>query len=191
MRSRWDAVLDGDIPGFANGSCQRLRELLRQQSVPTQAARRGQTFALGTAGVTIEVLHPADAFLTQTRSPTNANSEVLKVRYGNAAVLFTGDAEEAAENSLLQGGATLRADVLKVGHHGSRYSSGAVFLNAVRPSIAVVSDGAENNFGHPAASVLQKLSAVGAHTYRTDRAGAVVVESDGEHVFVTPTVNAP
>ena len=178
-------VLDSGVAD-GGGSCARLRELLRQKHVSAITARRGQTIALGTSGVALDVLHPALPFLRNTRSDTNANSVVLRVRYRAAAVLFTGDAEEAAEESLLRSGVSLKADVLKVGHHGSRSSSGAAFLKAVRPSVAIISCGRDNNFGHPAPNVLAKLGVIHAATYRTDRIGAIVVETDGARVFVSP-----
>ncbi len=181
-------VLDGGVPDGGNDASARLRALLRRKRVPITLARRGQTIPLGTSGVTMEVIHPAGTPLTNTRSVTNANSILLRLRYKNATLLFTADAEEAAEGNLLRSGVPLRADVLKVGHHGSRFSSGGAFLTAVSPSVAVISCGRENNFGHPAPAVLERLDAVGATTYRTDRAGAIVIATDGERVTVAPTL---
>ncbi|MBC8142796.1 MAG: ComEC/Rec2 family competence protein [Armatimonadetes bacterium] len=183
-----DTVLTNGAPGGESGAYSRLCTLLRQKGVPLAVARRGQALPLGNTGVTIEVLHPGDKHITDSRSESNANSSVIRVRYKNAAMLFTGDAEEAAEAELLQSGLDLRADALKIGHHGSRLSSGAAFLAAVRPSVAVIGCGADNNFGHPAPDVLAKLSAVGATTYRTDRQGTIVVTIDGERVSVIATV---
>ncbi|MBC8137656.1 MAG: DNA internalization-related competence protein ComEC/Rec2 [Fibrella sp.] len=181
-------VLDGGVPDSGGDAAARLRQLLRRKQVPWTQARRGQTIALGTSGVTLEVLHPAHPLLTNTRSITNANCVVLRLRYKNATLLFTGDAEETAEESLLRSGVPLQADVLKVGHHGSRFSSGEAFLKSVSPSVAIISCGRENNFGHPAADVLAKLKTVGATTYRTDRSGAIVITTNGERVFVAPVV---
>ncbi len=181
-------ALDGGVPDGGAGACTRLRALLRRGRVRVVTARRGQSVALGTFGVTLEILHPAVPFLTRTHSVTNANSVIFRLRYGKVNMLFTGDAEEAAEASLLKSSVSLHADVLKVGHHGSRFSSGAAFLAAVRPSVAVISSGRGNNFGHPAPEVIWDLNAVGAAIYRTDHQGAITVETDGERVFVTPTV---
>ncbi len=182
-----DHVLDGGVSDDGSDACARLRELLRQKQVPIMRAQRGVVIPLG-KDTTLEVLHPTDPLLTDTRSVTNANSEILRLRYKNAVFLFTGDCEEAAEASLLASGVSVRADVLKVGHHGSRFSSSAAFLRAVHPSIAVISSGRENNFGHPAPVVLEKLKAVDATIYRTDRQGAIVIETNGEWIRATPTI---
>ena len=184
-----ETMLDGGIPDIHDDATNvRLRTILREKNVPTVTARRGQFYTLGTSGVAVEVLHPAEPFLTNATSFTNANSVVLRVSYKKTALLFTGDTEETAETALLKRGDTLRADVLKVGHHGSRSSSKQAFLNAIRPSIAVISCGINNDYGHPAPEVLHNLNAVGAKITRTDRGGAIVVESDGARVFVTPFV---
>jgi competence protein ComEC len=98
--------------------------------------------------------------------------------------LFTGDAEQEAEAHLLASGASLAADFLKVGHHGSRTSSTPAFLDAVQPRVATMSTGVRNRFGHPHAPTLQKLSARGILALRTDRFGAVRVETDGNALEV-------
>ncbi|MBC7809468.1 MAG: DNA internalization-related competence protein ComEC/Rec2, partial [Akkermansiaceae bacterium] len=181
-------VLDGGVPDGGGDASARLRELLRRKRVPSTRASRGQIISLGTSGAALEVLHPTRTLLTNTRSVTNANSIVLRLRYKNATILFTGDAEESAEASLLEIGIPLEADVLKVGHHGSRFSSGEGFLAAVSPSVAVISAGSENNFGHPTPDVLAKLKTVGAAMYRTDRQGAIVIKTNGERIVVAPFV---
>jgi len=79
--------------------------------------------------------------------------------------------------------------VLKVGHHGSRFSSMPAFLNVVRPSVALISVGGRNPFRHPANELLGRLEAADARTYRTDRDGAILLESDGEHLTITPWVS--
>jgi competence protein ComEC len=113
---------------------------------------------------------------------------VLRLVYGRARVLFTGDAGGAAESDLLRAlpPSALRADVLKAGHHGSRFSTSDEFLAAVRPSAAVLSAGRNNLYGHPSPQVLDRLARRGVHTFRTDRQGAITVETDGERIRVTP-----
>lgn len=93
-------------------------------------------------------------------------------------MLFMGDAGFQAEQRLLDSGADLRADVLKVGHHGSAYSSAPGFVAAVQPRYALISLGRHNLFGHPAATTLATLRAVGAETYRTDLCGAITIEAE-------------
>jgi competence protein ComEC len=108
---------------------------------------------------------------------------VLDVRLGAVSIVLTGDISGAVEESLV---ARLRpADVraLKVSHHGSATSTSAAFVAALRPRVAVVSCGRENRFGHPAPVVIDRLKAAGSAIYRTDRHGAITLETDGKTVY--------
>lgn len=134
-------------------------------------------------GVVLRVLAPCPAY-DPDRGP-NDNSIVLQLRYGRRTFLFVGDAEAAEERDLLARGADLRADVLKVGHHGSRTSTSEAFLRAVAPSDAVISVGARNRFGHPARATLGALERAGVRVWRTDRNGEVRVETDGEKLEIS------
>jgi competence protein ComEC len=141
-------------------------------------------------GVTLRVLAPDSAWTAALADP-NLASVVLAARYGRVRFLLTGDAEEAEERWLVERAARdaalaewLRADVLKVAHHGSATSSSAAFLAAVRPRVALVSVGAGNDYGHPSPDVLARLVGAGAEVLRTDRAGAVVVRTDGSQLEV-------
>ncbi|WNG29586.1 MBL fold metallo-hydrolase [Cystobacter fuscus] len=135
---------------------------------------------------------PQQPFLKDTRSDPNSNSIVARLSYGGTSFLFTGDAEPETEAALLARSVDLRATVLKVAHHGGRYSSTAPFLAAVRPQAAVISCGAGNEYGHPTAEALQRLGAQGARVLRTDREGEVLAVSDGERVtFTTRKGNGP
>jgi competence protein ComEC len=99
--------------------------------------------------------------------------------------LLVGDAERAEEDWLLeQHRDELRADVLKVGHHGSSTSSSDAFLAAVHPDVAVISVGAGNKYGHPSGDVIRALSRVGAEVLRTDEAGTVIVRTDGSRIEI-------
>ncbi|MGB9793043.1 MAG: ComEC/Rec2 family competence protein [Thermacetogeniaceae bacterium] len=111
-------------------------------------------------------------------------SAVLKVSYGNTSFLLTGDAQAESELEMLASGADLKADVLKVGHHGSSSSTSWAFLEAVSPKYAVICVGAGNDYGHPHRETLAKLAAAGVKVYRTDRDGTVVFVSDGESLSV-------
>jgi competence protein ComEC len=113
----------------------------------------------------------------------NDASLVCRLRFGVVSILLTGDAGAAVEERLLRAyGEDLRADVLKVAHHGSASASTMRFLEAVRPALAVIQAGAGNRFGHPSPKVLERLEAVGAEVLRTDRDGAIILESDGRRV---------
>jgi competence protein ComEC len=115
----------------------------------------------------------------------NDHAIVLRVELGLASVLLASDIEAAAERALVGRGAPLAATVLKVAHHGAATSSTTPFLAAVRPAIAVISVGARNGYGHPHPGTLTRLHAAGAHVYRTDRDGAVLLETDGRTLTVT------
>ncbi len=134
-------------------------------------------------GARIEVLAPCPA-PSSDRNPNN-NSFVIRVVYGSRALLLVGDAEGEEESELLsEARGSLRADVLKVGHHGSATSSSPAFLAAVAPAEAIVSVGRRNRFGHPSPRALADLAAAGARVWRTDRDGAVTVTTDGRELDV-------
>ena len=118
----------------------------------------------------------------------NNYSAVIQLTYKNNAFLFMGDAETLSENEIT---ADVNADVLKIGHHGSDSSTGQAFLNKVLPKYAVISVGAENSYGHPTEATLNKLSAAGVMTYRTDKDGTIVFTSDGTNISVDKTPTAP
>jgi competence protein ComEC len=129
--------------------------------------------------VQLEFLAPDSAWMLGIDDPNEA-SVVLRVRYGAVRFLLVGDAEREEEQWLLERDSlALRADVLKVGHHGSITSSSPRFLRAVRPTVALVSVGAGNAYRHPSPQVISALAAQGATVLRTDRHGAVVVRTDG------------
>jgi competence protein ComEC len=135
-------------------------------------------------GVRIRFLAP-DSTWTAGLSDANEASAVALVQYGQVRFLMTGDAEAGEEEWMLAHNADgLRADVLKVGHHGSSTSSTAAFIAAVRPRIALVSVGAANTYGHPSIDVVRALGAAGAQVLRTDQLGSVVVRTDGRSLTV-------
>jgi competence protein ComEC len=123
--------------------------------------------------------------LAVAESGRNDAARVLRVDLGLASFLLTSDIEAAGEQALLASGAPLGATVLKVAHHGSRTSSGAALLRAVHPAVAVISVGARNTYGHPDPGVVARLEAAGADVVRTDRDGAVLLETDGRRLTVT------
>jgi competence protein ComEC len=156
-------------------------------SLPTEVVRAGQRWRSG--AVELEVLGPVRS-ATLARD-LNDGSVVLRVGYGARALLLTGDAELPAEAQLLAAGRPLVADVLKLGHHGSRSSTGEAFLRAVSPSHAVASLGLDNGFGFPHAEVEQRLGARQLPLWRTDHHGAVTVTTDGEALEISGYLGAP
>jgi competence protein ComEC len=143
---------------------------------------------LTVAGVRIEVLHPSR--LTDYPQDPNHNSLVLRLVYGKTAFLLTGDIDGAAESEILRQGGIIRSGVMKSPHHGSRYSSGRFFLEAVCPQIIVISTG-ENMAGLPSDETMERYALVGARIYRTDLHGAVEITSDGKEYSVRTAVPLP
>lgn len=112
-------------------------------------------------------------------SDCNNSSIVIMLEYGSTKFLFTGDAGEEVETKLVNSGVDLRCDVLKVGHHGSKYSSTNAFLRAVQATYGVICVGEGNSYGHPTNEALNRLTAAGVSVYRTDKLGHIVFASNG------------
>ena len=158
---------------YGGPAYQRALDVIRQRGIAWRRAVRGESFDLGSQAH-VKILAPELPLITGTSSDINNNSVVLRVEFGRTAMLFTGDAQAEAEARLLaHGSAELRADILKVGHHGSAYSSTPEFLAAVRPKIAIISCGRHNVFGHPSPRTLALLVSTGAQVYRTDVNGGI------------------
>ena len=176
-RAYWDAA-------FAGGSEAYIASLAaaRKHGIEWHRVHPGDSIRVD--GVTIVFLAPDSAWTVGLKDP-NLASTIALVRYGMVRFLLVGDAERAEEDWLLsQHGGDLRAQVLKVGHHGSSTSSSDAFLDAVHPEVAVISVGAGNKYGHPSNDVLYALSRAGAEVLRTDQAGTVIVRTDGIHIEV-------
>lgn len=154
----------------------RIHALLRQRGVKVLGPRElcGERQR---GGVLVQVLWPCPDF--HPAWGANDNSLVIRLVLGRRAFLFTGDAEQEAEARILERGPTLSADFLKVGHHGSRTSSTPAFLDAVAPRVASMSTGIRNRFGHPHTATLEKLHTRQILALRTDRSGALRIETDG------------
>ena len=165
--------------GFAGGgdAYRASLEEARTTGVAWRRAHPGDSLVID--GVSLRFLAPDSAW-TASLDDANLASTVVLIRYRRVRFLLVGDAEAPEEEWLLAHADTLlRADILKVGHHGSRTSSTHEFLAAVRPRVALVSVGAGNGYGHPSPDVMGSLARVGAEVLRTDRLGTVVVRTDG------------
>jgi beta-lactamase superfamily II metal-dependent hydrolase len=133
-----------------------------------------------TAGIiNLTVLAPTRKF-----DDMNDMSIVVRMTHDETAILFAGDAEAASEREMLKSGRTLRADVLKAGHHGSRSSTTPAFLDAVNPSIVIVSCGRENSYKHPHPQFLATVGQPNRNItlLRTDEAGTIILKSDGQKI---------
>ena len=142
--------------------------------------QEGDILRLGSATVTI--LHCWPEAIRAGRA--NDSSIVLRIDYGSTSFLFTGDAEDWSEYMMIDRDACLKANVLKVSHHGSNTASTMEFLKAVSPEYAVVSVGADNEYGHPHGAVLARLESLHCTVLRTDLLGTVVMRSDGESIRI-------
>jgi competence protein ComEC len=131
-------------------------------------------------GITAKFVGPVKSY---SKSALNDWSAVLHITYNKNKFLFAGDAEKASETDMIKAKQTLKADVLKVGHHGAKTSSSTNFLNVVRPKYAVISVG-KNSYGHPTKDVLNRFKLIKSTVYRTDQRGTIVFTSNGSYLSV-------
>lgn len=150
-------------------------DTMKEKGYRSTLPKVGNTYTLGDARFVIA--GPGKAY-----EDTNNHSIVIRMTHGENSFLLTGDMEEDAEADILQGRVSLQADVLKVGHHGSRSSSSEAFLEAVSPTYAVISCGEDNSYGHPHAQTLNALRRMGVQVFRTDEQGTVTASSDGSKI---------
>ena len=150
-------------------------QALDYKNMTWQTPEPGDSYALGDAFCTI--VAPNDLY-----EDANNASIALLLQYGETKFLFTGDCEEEAENDILENGMDIHADVYQAGHHGSRTASSQDFMDAVKPTYAVISCGEGNDYGHPHAEVLNRLRQMGIKVFRTDEQGSIVAVSDGKDI---------
>lgn len=151
-------------------------QAVRDSGAKVIAATPGETYSGKRAVLTI--LGPC-----QQDDNLNNMSVVVRLDFGSTSFLFTGDAETPSENAILKKGMDVHADVLKMGHHGSRTSSGNAFLDKVQPAFCVISCGMGNDYGHPHEETLEKLEKRGITPFRTDQDGTIVIGSDGSTLY--------
>ncbi len=155
---------------------QLLLEIAAARGVEGKTLVDGDTFPLSDAVCEVFCPLPDDPEL-------NNAGLVVRVRYGECRLLFTGDAEWAAESALLARNADWKCDFLKVGHHGSKTACSEAFLQATMPKLAAISCAADNDYGFPHDEVLDGLDAIGATVYRTDTRGTLRFACDGISVM--------
>ena len=163
------------------GSYRESLEAARDGGIEWRRVRPGERVEVD--GLTLEFLAPDSAWTVSLDDPNEA-STVVRARFGAVRFLLVGDAEAGEEQWLLEHAGDLAADVLKVGHHGSRTSSTPAFLDAVSARLALISVGAGNRYGHPDASVVAALAERGAAVLRTDQLGSIIVRTDGRTLTI-------
>ncbi|WP_245954437.1 ComEC/Rec2 family competence protein [Fontibacillus phaseoli] len=155
-----------------------LLESIRDKGLKVKTAQAGLQLEWDDQ-VQVEMIAPVEY-----SEDSNNMSAVLKVTYGETSFLLTGDAERESEKAMLASGKDLSADVLLVGHHGSKSSTSLTFLQQVAPKFAVIQVG-ENSYGHPKQEILNRLSKNGTQVYRNDLQGTIEFASDGQHYEIT------
>lgn len=156
---------------------ERLLDAIADKDLKITPGRGGMTI-LDQDGIKLEFLAPnADSY-----AELNSYSIVAKLTCGEKRFLFTGDAEADSEEEMIDMGYDLHSDVLKCGHHGSSTSTSAAFLQAVRPSYAVISCGVDNDYGHPHRETLDKLKKANVTVYRTDKQDTILAVCDGKEI---------
>jgi len=163
----------------------KIEQLARDRKIPIEHETRAKSFAWD--NVEGKFFWPEISSAAPSATAKNNDSLVLRLRYTDRAFLLPGDAEKEAERAMLSEGGQdqLRAEVLKIGHHGSRNSTTPEFLAAVKPRLAIISVGEDNPYGHPNAELLERLANAGVRVLRTDRDGAVHILMDGHGLEVT------
>jgi beta-lactamase superfamily II metal-dependent hydrolase len=151
--------------------------------------RKGLKISTAKAGVSLDWEPDAKVQMiapVREYNDDNDMSAVIKLTFGEISFLFTGDAESKSEHDMINSKADLKSDVLLVAHHGSKSSTAEAFLDAVQPSYGVIQVG-ENNYGHPAPEILERLNKRGVKVYRNDLHGDIVFVTDGKNIKVSHT----
>lgn len=169
-------------PGIpkSTATAQRMEEEVDGAHIPREKAFRGMWLDLG-GGARLDILFPDFDVKTLDDNSGNEGCVVAHLVYKNTSALFTCDAPQDVEDHLvaISTSTDLKSDLLKVGHHGSKYSSSNEWLDAVAPTFAAISVGAHNKYGHPTQEALSRLTSHQIKTYRTDQLGTVMFVSDG------------
>lgn len=152
---------------------ENVLDALETKGVAFETPSINDTFVMGDIRFTV-------LWIGRDKSDLNDTSIVVKAIYKNTSYLFMGDATSKIEKNILD--KDLSSDVLKVGHHGSQYSSSAQFLKKVNPKYAIIQVGRNNDYGHPKQVVLDKLNKMGVTTFRTDEKGTIIASSDGKNI---------
>ena len=184
------AVYDDGMPSNSK-IYTRYMKLLKQKNIAHQGLKAGDTLDFGN-GVMFKVFAPSAELVQKGtakgyKHDPNNESVVGRLSFGAFSMMFTGDAEADEEKGIVANYSTeLKSNVLKAGHHGSKTSSSAAFLRAVKPEAALISCGAGNDYGHPHKETMKKFQAMKLQIFETDKNGTITVTSDGQTYSIKP-----
>ncbi|WP_053220098.1 MBL fold metallo-hydrolase [Virgibacillus senegalensis] len=165
-----------------SGTYRRVLEAIDADQTGYDEPRMGDVFDIG--DLQVQVLYPASI-----SGEVNKESLAFKMSYGEIDFIFTGDAESAQEQEMIGSGTDLDAEVLQLGHHGSKTSTSKAFLEEVSPETAIYSAGKDNQYGHPHQEVVDRIEEFGADLFGTDAHGTIMVTTDGKSYQVTTHEN--
>ena len=162
--------------GKESGNYNKFKNIVLDKGISVIFVKKGDKIKIDNETY-MDILFPGNNLISD--NILNNNSIVTKICYNNFSILFTGDVEEIAENEICSQYNTtnkLKANILKVAHHGSKTSSTAEFIKMVKPQIALIGVGEKNKFGHPNDRVIQRLKNMNTKIYRTDKMGEIVIQ---------------
>jgi len=177
--------LDSGYP-YTSKTYENMLTTIDKKGIPFSTPKRGDKIDFS-SGIDVQALNPGNSYFTDD---VNQNSVVLKITDGKVTFLLMGDAGLEAESAIMNDGYDVNADILKVGHHGSRTSSGASFISAVSPAVSVIEVGEGNDYGHPHQETLDRLQKV-SKVYRTDLDGTITISTDGSAYSVSTQKTEP
>ena len=184
------AVYDDGMPSNSR-IYTRYMKLLKQKNIAHQGLKAGDTLDFGN-GVTFKVFAPSAELVEKGtnkgyKHDPNNESVVGRLSFGAFSMMFTGDAEADEEKGIVANySSELKSNILKAGHHGSKTSSSAAFLRAVKPEAALISCGIGNDYGHPHKETMKKFQAMKLQIFETDKNGTITVTSDGQTYSIKP-----
>ena len=177
--------IDSGYP-YTSKTYENMLTTIDKKNIPFMTPKRGDKIDFS-SGIDVQVLNPGSTYFTDD---VNQNSVVLKATDGKVTFLLMGDAGLEAESAIMNDGYVVNADILKVGHHGSRTSSGASFISAVSPAVSVIEVGEGNDYGHPHQETLDRLQKV-SKVYRTDLDGTITITTDGSVYSISTQKTEP
>lgn len=163
--------------------CAEFDKIVKEKKIKVIAAKTGQKIDFGD-NIKMDIFLPENAPGAAGKGEDNNFSVISRLAYGADSFLFMGDAEAKEELEILNSWPDLAAEVLKVGHHGSKNSTNQLFLEKLKPKFSIISVGDKNKYGHPTAEVLEKLEKIGSEIFRTDLRGDIKIETFGNGVMI-------